>query len=192
MNSNYLKFVEYLNCLNLDSQVVDEIIKCFTVKKYQKYKYFASSWELSDKIGFVVDGLFYMYTVQSDGTLFVKEFMKENQFLLSSLNPTRESNVYIKSIQNSVILEAKYSEIQNLFHKYHNLEMLSKNKVETEFETICQRMEHYASMPAIDRYMLFRQKYSTLEDAIPQFLIASYLGITPTHLCRIKTNLKSN
>jgi hypothetical protein len=46
-----------------------------------------------------------------------------------------------------------------------------------------------ALMDATERYLIFKEEHPGLEDLIPQYHIASYLGISPTQLSRIRKNL---
>lgn len=192
MRSDYVSLYEYLKRLNLSDTIINKIVSCFSVKKYKKNEYFASIGDVSDRIGFVVNGLFFMSTIQQDGTIFTKEFYKSNQFLLAAFDSQKESTVNILSIKDSIILEAKYSDIQSLYNEYRDIEIISKKRIENEVESIYQRMIQYAIKTAKERYILFKAEYSDLEAEIPQYLIASYLGITPTQLSRIRTELKSD
>lgn len=179
-----------LKKLGFSGQINDEILQCYKVKQYPKNEYFARAGEISDKIGYIVNGLFFMSILQENGHYFVKEFITSSQFLLATLDPHKKCCVDIQSIKNSTIIEAKYSDIQYLFAKYPQLALFSKKRTEEEIDTISQRMAQYAIQTAKDRYILFREKYGSIEDEIPQFLIASYLGITPTQLSRIRASEK--
>lgn len=190
MRSYYVSLKEYLKRLNLNDVIINEIIQYFLVKKYIKNEYFVFINEVSDKIGFVVNGLFFMSTIQQDGSVFTKEFMKSEEFLLATFDSGKESSVNIQCIKDAIILEAKYSEVKLLLSKYIDLETISKKRMENQIELIYQRMTHYATITAMERYILFKEEYSMVETEIPQFLIASYLGITPTQLSRIRAKLK--
>ena len=191
MRSEYLSLYKYLKRRNLSDETLHKLADCFFVKKYKKNEYFTKVGDVSDKVGFVVDGLFYMYSVEQDGTIFAKEFYQSNHLLLATFDPYKESTVYIQALKTSVILEAKYSEIQMLYTKNQEIELISKKRIENEVEAIYQRMTQSATMTAKERYQQFKEKYSDLEAEIPQYLIASYLGITPTQLSRIRTEIKS-
>ncbi len=187
MNSDYLKLVEYLNKLNIENKIIEELIKVYKLKKYKKYECFAAEGQMVDKVGFIIEGLFYMYNIKSDGSLFVKQFITNGQFLLATLNPLKESSVYIKSVCNATILEAKYSEVLSIIKKYPELEKLSQERTETEIDAISDRLRQFGTICAEERYLLFKQNYGDLEQKVPQYLVSAYLGITPTHLSRIKT-----
>lgn len=192
IDENYKKLFEYLSKLSIEPNTINEIISCFIVKNYNKDELFARQGETADKIGFITEGLFFMYIIKDDGNMFAKEFMPENNFLLSSFSPNVANNVNICSVLTSQILEAKYSRVQAIINNNPTLKLLSNNKLEIEYNSMCERLESFAAISAYERYLKFKQKFSYIEDKIPQYLIASYLGITPTHLCRIKAELNKN
>lgn len=186
MEPCYEKFYSHLDSLNLSPREADDIVQLYSPRRYAADEAFAQMDEPCDKIAFINDGLFYMYTLEHDGTLFVKEFMGEGKFLLAVLDTEKPSAVSIRAVAPSVVLEARYSDVHRLFARYPRLEQLSRKKTEHELEAACSRMQQYAVMPAAERYAYFQQQYRLYEQIIPQYLAAAYLGITPTHLCRLK------
>ena len=144
MNPYFTSFHEYLQRLGLSEDIIREIMQCYLIKTYKKEECFASVDERSDKIGFVVNGLFYMYTIKQDGTIFTKDFIKKEQFILAAYGPENGSTVNIKAIKESVILEAKYSDILKLLDKYHEIEVLSKKRTE---KSLKQSAKGWHNMP---------------------------------------------
>jgi len=190
-SSQYYEVLQkYLGNLPLDEVIIAEVLECFAEKYYRKNEYFSFVGQTDDKLGFVVNGLFYMFIESEEGTVFTKDFLRKEQFLLALFDPQQESLANIQAIKDSIVLEAKYSDIQTLFHKYHQFEALAKQGMERRLESIYARMESLALLEAKDRYRLFQQEYGDIEAEIPQYLIASYLGITPTQLSRIRKTMK--
>lgn len=179
----------YLLNVGIGSDYTSKIYACFHEKTYAKDTFFVQEGAIGNKLGFVIQGIFCMSISQIDGSFFVKDFITSNQFLLAALSPETLSNVSIQAIANAVVLEADYSKVQSILYENLELALLSKSKLEREFEAICSRMEGFAALSASQRYRLFLEKYSGIEEEIPGYLIASYLGITPTHLCRLKNNV---
>jgi CRP-like cAMP-binding protein len=186
---NYL--IEYVcTNTNMDATELSLLLKdTFQYKAYKKGTYFAKQGELDDKIGFITDGIFAMKILKEDGTDYIKSFIKQNEFLLATFNENEANPVSILTIADSVILEAKYSDVKILFGKYPALEHLYRKEIEKETEFAYSRLEQTATLQASERYELFQKQFLKLEDLIPQYLIASYLGITPTQLSRIKKNI---
>ena len=88
-----------------------------------------------------------------------------------------------------VIWVADYSELEELFLKFHDLERLGRKVAEFYFLEKEKKELEMALMDATERYLLFREQFPTLEQLIPQYHIASYLSISPTQLSRLRKNL---
>lgn len=186
---NYL--IEYV-CTNTNMNATELSLlfkDIFQYKAYKKGTYFAKQGEFDDKIGFIIDGIFAMKILKEDSTDYIKSFRKQNEFLLATFNENEANPVSIFTVADSVILEAKYSDVKILFGKYPELEHLYRKEIEKETEFAYLRLEQTATLQASERYELFKKQFLKLEDLIPQYLIASYLGITPTQLSRIKKNI---
>lgn len=188
MDNDLIKYI--CGNTNMDATELSHLLKdTFQYKFYKKGTYFARQGEMNDKIGFNTEGIFAMQILKEDGAEYVKSFIKKNEFLLATFNENEPNPVSILTVVDSVILEAKYSDVKILFGKYPVLEHLYRKEIEKETEFAYSRLEQTATLQASVRYELFKKQFSKLEDLIPQYLIASYLGITPTQLSRIKKNI---
>lgn len=163
--------------------------RVFQCKRYKKGAYFARQGEIQDKIGFIFNGIFIMQVVRECGSECIKSFIKQNEFILATFNENEETPVSIKAIADSVILEAKYSDVKALFKEYPLLESTYRSEVEKTLEVIYLRLEQVATLSSMERYLLFKKEFLEFENLIPQYLIASYLGITPTQLSRIRKSI---
>jgi CRP-like cAMP-binding protein len=179
----------YLLTLQLEEPVVDEITGCFKSRYYPKNDYFSFVGQANDKLGFVIDGLFCMHTEKPGGVIFTKGFLRNQEFLLATFDPQEESLVHIQAVKDSLILEAKYSDIQRLFARHADFRQRSERGMQKRYQAICDRLELLATLDATGRYLAFQQEYGDLEEDIPQYLIASYVGVTPTQLSRIRKKL---
>lgn len=193
----YYKLIKYIcTNTNMDATELAPLLNdTFQYKVYKKGTYFARQGEKNDKIGFNTNGIFAMKILKDEGTDYIKSFIEQNEFLLATFNENEPNSVSILTIVDSLILEAKYSDVKILFGKYPVLEHLYRKEIEKETEFAYSRLEQTATLQASVRYELFKKQFSKLEDLIPQYLIASYLGITPTQLSRIKkisTNVNNN
>ena len=167
MNNIYKILHDYLKTLGLDENIVDETTQCFRTKHYQKSEYFAFAGQNSDKLGFVVDGLFSMYVEQEGGNVFTKDFLQNKDFLLANFEPEDENQVYLQAIKDSLILEAKHSDIQRLFNRYEDFRVLAERGTQRRYQEICERLELLATMNATERYLTFKSEYGQLEHEIP-------------------------
>lgn len=191
MNSAFLALQRYLSALPLSEAAIADIQACFNVKTYARGQYFAMSGEVDGRLGFVVDGLFAMQVEKPGETIFVKDFLTSGDFLLAAFEPEAENVVHIQAIHESRILEARYSDILALSTRYPDFKSLSERGMQRRYQDICDRLEQMAMLDAGGRYEIFQNAFGDLEDAIPQYLVAAYVGVTPTQLSRIRNKPKS-
>ncbi|MDH5599450.1 MAG: Crp/Fnr family transcriptional regulator, partial [Cyclobacteriaceae bacterium] len=83
---------------------------------------------------------------------------------------------------------AEYSRMTDLYDSIPNLERFARKLVEQIFVSKERREIEIVMLSAAERYELFKKKFPELEKSIPQYHIASYLGISPTQLSRIRGN----
>jgi CRP-like cAMP-binding protein len=186
MDAAYQSLRAYLADIGTDKAEIDQIIALFRVCPFRKHDYFSLIGNIGVRLGFVTQRVFAMSTIGEDGTIFVKDFMTNGQFLLVAFEPDDPVLVNIEALTEAVILEARYSEVRSLFRMHPDLVRASKRGAEQRLESLYGRLESFAVMEAKERYKLFRKTFGDIEHQIPQYLIASYLGVTPTQLSRIR------
>jgi CRP-like cAMP-binding protein len=180
----------YLQHLHFNKDIIKETLACFSEKHYQRHDFFSLAGHSDGRLGFIIQGLFYMFIETEEGNIFTKDFLGEGQFLLAMFDPQQESLANIRAIKDSTILEANYANIQKLFAKYPEFEHAAKLGAEKRIQAIYARMESFPLMEARQRYEQFLTTFAEVEQDIPQYLVASYLGITPTQLSRIRKSMK--
>lgn len=162
------------------------------VETIRKDNYFIKAGDRPDKIAFLVAGLFRIFYLNESGKENTLVFRDENKFLAaySSFLENSNSKFYFQALEDSVLLyisikdylelSAQHSCWQNITTKYSQYLFVEKEKRELEF--LCDDAEK--------RYRNFASSYPKLISRVPQFHIASYIGITPEALSRIRKKLK--
>jgi CRP-like cAMP-binding protein len=190
MQNAFLSLKRYLEGLPLGESAVNDILACFAIKRYTRSQYFAMAGDLNDRLGFIVSGIFGMLVEKPGETVFVKNFLRPGDFLLATFDPQKENLVHIQALGESLVLEARYSDIRLLFNRYDDFRILSERGMQGRYQEICDRLEQLATLNASRRYQVFRHAFGDIEKDIPQHLIASYIGVTPTQLSRIRKKEK--
>ncbi|MGD8783585.1 MAG: Crp/Fnr family transcriptional regulator [Thioalkalispiraceae bacterium] len=152
--------------------------------------YFLRSGEASEYIGFINAGLVRFFYQTSRGSEFNKSFSHENQFMgaYSAFLTDSPARFNIQALEESYILVARISNIINLFDRHPCWEKLGRILAEQLYIKKEQREAEFLLDDAQTRYHTFLKQYPELEDRLTQYHIASYLGITPVALSRIRKN----
>jgi CRP-like cAMP-binding protein len=154
--------------------------------------YFIRAGEASEYIGFINAGLVRFFYQTSRGSEFNKSFSHENQFMgaYSAFLTKSPARFNIQALEECNILVARINNIINLFDRHPCWEKLGRILAEQLYIKKEQREAEFLLDDAETRYHTFLKQYPELEDRLTQYHIASYLGITPVALSRIRKKNK--
>lgn len=158
----------------------------------KKDDYFLKAGNRSTQVGFITEGLFRSFYIDENGNDVTKYFYSTGGVLfayISYLTDT-DSSYDIQALEDSVVLVAQVSDFEKIIDGNYQLLLLYKQLID---EALIKKEEHAASfklMNSAERYEHFLINNPELEKRVKQHQIASYLGITPVSLSRIRKKLK--
>ncbi|RYY63930.1 MAG: Crp/Fnr family transcriptional regulator [Chitinophagaceae bacterium] len=165
---------------------------CLRLRTYPRNDYFVRAGGRARAVAFVCKGLFSQYFTADDGAVIIKRFFPEGYFCTSfvSLLSGAPSDFSIKALEDSVVLEYDFETFRALTRNHPDIAAIYIRYlevhwvIEKEPQEIALRHE-----TARSRYLDFCRQFPTLEPRLRQHEIASYLGVTPTQLSRIRATL---
>lgn len=171
-----------------------EMQKCFKPLKLNKNDFFARESEHAQRIGFLKKGIVRAFFLNQEGKEYTKQFFVDNTIIgaYTSLLTKQPNRIAQQALTDCEILVANFREMENLYTKFHDLERLGRKIAEFYFLEKEQKEIEMALLDADKRYLIMREKFPTIETILPQYHIASYLGISPTQLSRIRRKLKDS
>ena len=98
----------------------------------------------------------------------------------------------IQCIENTELFQISYDIIEELYIEIPKLERFFRKIIERALVASQKRIVSNFSLTAKERYLLFKETYPKIEQRVPQYMIASYLGITKEFLSKIKSQLIQN
>lgn len=140
---------------------------------------------------FVLDGAVKSYTIDEEGKEHILSFATKDWWIsdLYSLISQKPAILNIEAIADSEVLILSRENQQLLYGKVPKFERFFRILVENSLVASQQRLIDNMSSTAEDRYVRFIKKYPTIPACVPQHSIASYLGITPEFLSKIRARL---
>ncbi|MEA5460476.1 Crp/Fnr family transcriptional regulator [Arcicella sp. LKC2W] len=140
---------------------------------------------------FVVEGCFKMYAIDEKGNQHNLQFAAENDWIadIGSFHSQKPSKLFIEAIEPSVILQIEQQDLYFLYQNITKLNIIFKVIIENKFVELQNRVLQNISSTAQQRYLIFLEQYPHLAQRIPNTQIASYLGITPEFLSKIRKDL---
>ncbi|TGL82085.1 Crp/Fnr family transcriptional regulator [Leptospira yasudae] len=141
------------------------------------------------EFAFVFSGVLREYYLTSDGNEYIKSFNFPGEFTGSyfDLLSGQPSTCNIRAITDCKIAVANFSELASLYETHIAWERLGRIVAENLFLKKAKREYELLALNAEERYELLKTTYPNIEELIPQYHIASYLGITPVSLSRIRS-----
>ena len=163
----------------------------YQVKNVRKHEVLLKEGEISDSTFFVEKGLLRMFSIDKVGKEHVIQFAPENWLISDTTSQllNEKSRFYIEAIEDSVVIITKEDFFENLSKIYPDVAERNQRLMFNHIKNLQNRVNALISTTAEERYMEFIRKYPDLMLRAPQWMIASYLGITPESLSRVRKEL---
>ena len=187
---NGLKF--FLNSISeLSEETWKEVFPLFTKVELSSGDFFVKENVHAKKIAFLEEGIIRAFFTNKEAKEYNKQFFVDASLIgaYSSLLTNERNKIPQQALSKCILWEAKYSDIKKLFKKFHDFEKLGRKIAEYYFLEKERKELEMALLNATERYSLFKKSFPNLEQKIPQYHIASYLGITATQLSRLRNKL---
>jgi CRP-like cAMP-binding protein len=175
----------------LPDRRIDELLLIGKEKSIVTSDYFIKAGETPTKIAFVFKGLFRYVYINDNGDEFTKAILSENNFIssYSAMVLNKPSYFSIEALENSSLLEITWSDFiqlkeNDIFWVKFLMKFLEKGYITKE-----KRERDLLLLDAETRYKNFLSEFPGMEQRVKQGIIATYLGIQPETLSRIRRKI---
>lgn len=192
-DTSYSILKESMNSLiNVPDDLVSDLFALCRLTKVKKGDAFVQMGEKTRSVGFNLDGLFRLYYIDEKGCELTKGFTSAGKFVMSytALVQKRESYFVIEAVEDTNILKFDYYQWMKLIEKDNRWYPFLFRLIQTVYIMKELREKSFLIDDATSRYLDFRKMYSSIEHKIKLYQIASFIGITPEALSRIRKKLK--
>ncbi|KGO86662.1 cyclic nucleotide-binding protein [Flavobacterium rivuli WB 3.3-2 = DSM 21788] len=185
----YEVFQNYLNNkISLTDEEADLIKSVTIIKKLRKKQYLLQQGDVWGYNAFITQGCLRTYSVDEKGMEHVLSFAVENWWIgdRESLLSGEPSRFNIDAIEDSEVAIIRKVDFDRLCREIPAFNDMVNLILQKSFVASQNRIHSAISFTAEEKYLNFIQKYAGFALRIPQNMIASYLGITPETLSRIR------
>ncbi|WP_445709866.1 Crp/Fnr family transcriptional regulator [Flavobacterium sp.] len=174
--------------ININENEFQEIASFFETKPVHKKEVFYTPGSTSLKHYFVLEGCVHMYFVNDKGTEQTLQFAIENWWITDCLafQNNRSSEFFIQAVDSSVILQIGYKEQEELLLKFPKMEIYFRNIYQTAYGAAIMRMKYMFSYSKEEIYCRFKEAFPEFVNNVPQYLVATYLGLSPEYVSKIR------
>ncbi len=186
--SNELKkfFNEYVQ---LPVEELDDIVSKFKTKKITKNEFVLREGEICNDLIFVQKGCLRLYYIQEDVEVSVWFALKHSSAIeIYSFISGAPTNYFLQSIEETEILYLPKSALNKLYETHPKMQEMMRKFWEDVILHLLSRFTALQKDTAEQRYLDLLEKPDLLQ-SIPQKYLASFIGVTPTSLSRIKKNI---
>ena len=184
-----LKYIE--KHISLNQKEEDFLLSKITIRKYLKGQFVIQQGDVCNCECFVLSGCTKTFHMDEEGQEHILMFSIEDWWTsdMGSFITQTPADFNVQCLGNTELIVFSYEVIEALYTEIPKLERFFRQIIERAFVASQKRIVRSFSLSAKDRYLYFRKQYSNIEQRVPQYMIASYLGITKEFLSKIKKQL---
>lgn len=174
--------------VSIDSSEEDAILSYFELIKMPKKTFLLQKGEICDSSFFVSEGCLKLYSLDHNGVEHIILFGPQNWWItdMFSLLSETPSELYIETILPTSYYQITRKKQLELLENFPKLEKHFRILLENHTISNHKRIRQNLELTAKERYEIFCNRYPSLIQTIPQKLIASYLGVTPEFLSKLR------
>lgn len=177
----------------LSPEEIEAILQSTEIKEFKKGDFLLREGQKSINTYFVLRGCIRQYNL-SNGDEKTTRFFFEDDWVLS-VNEVSENATSLFNwicLEDCTLISGNEQKAQELFVNFPRLETISRRIVEDAFSKIQKSVLSYYSESPEQRYLSLIKTQSNIIQRVPQYYLASYLGIQPESLSRIKKRIAKN
>lgn len=174
----------------MSQEETDAIDMTLTEKQFTKGSILLREGEFSTQVYFVINGIVRQYCLV-DAQEKTLNFFADGQWVLSnsSMDTAQSSNHFLECSTDCLLVMGDSSKGEKLYNRYPNLGLIARKLMTSIYIEQQAKHESYLTDGPTDRYRKLLENRPDLIQRLPQYQIASYIGVTPESLSRIRKRI---
>lgn len=188
------KFVNYFSRISpLSKEESEGIAKSMQTKSFKKGEFLLKEGQISANTFFILEGCIREYFL-SEGEEKTTNFFTEEQWAISlnSFTPQNAATHNWICVEETTVVVGDEQQAQELFKRFPRFETISRTIMEAAFAEQKKALASYFTDSPEQRYLKLLKSRPDLFQRIPQYHLASYIGVKPESLSRIRKRIASN
>ena len=172
----------------LPQEELDQLDDLISIKKLKKGEILLNENEVCNEIYFIISGILRSYFFNHQGDEITNCFAFENEFMASftSFITQEVAEESIQALADTELQIISRESLEKLYKIGIHWQEIGRKLTEMEYVTLQKRMISFQKLSGKQRYEELYQNHQKYIQLIPLQYLASYLGVTPRHLSRIR------
>lgn len=190
--AKFQKINQYVcQCVRFSEQELAIFNQLLQHKQVRKKTFLLQENEVCNFEAYVLQGCIRTYYIDDKGQEVILTFAIEDWWVsdIASFHEQQPSQMYIEALEDCELLTLNPQSKEQLLMEAPRFERVFRLMVQRHLSSYQKRLYSNIAQAAQQRYLSFLQKYPDLPLRVPQRMIASYLGISPEFLSKIRSKM---
>lgn len=160
-------------------------------KIYLKNQYIVQEGDIYKYQTFVLNGKARTFYMDENGNEHIVAFGIENWWIgdICSFATQTPAEFNTQCLEKTTVAQISFSDMEELYLTIPKIERYFRLVIQSAYGNMSKRIVRNHAMSAKERYLLFTESYPEISQQVPQYMIASYLGITKEFLSRMRKQM---
>ena len=189
---DYTELIRYLtDHLEADGAEIAAVVEGFPVRQVKKGRFLLRPGEICRHSFFVEKGLLRQYSIDVKGKEHLLQFGPENWFVTDRESAFfhQPSAYFIQAYEDSRVVMLDESFVERMIERWPAYSQVNSRLLHNHVRHLQTRITLLLSATAEERYLHFVSVYPDILSRVPQAMVASYLGMTPESLSRVRRRI---
>ena len=176
------------NSISLSAQAEEYIYSISTEKTVSKGEILIREGQTVNKTFFVTQGSLRSFCVDKEGKEHTLQFAIRDWWISDfiAIYGNEPASLTVECISDSSVIEFNAQKLNEIYLQFPEFEPFQRKNLERHVVSLHKRILNQLQLTALERYNLFLEQYPNIEQHVPNYHRASYLGITQQSLSRIR------
>jgi len=144
--------------------------------------------DVSHHMRYIASGCLRSYYLTENAEEHTLQLGIENWWIndLYSYLTQKPSRMYIQALETSCVVQIPRDALEQLYQEVPAINSFFRIKIQNAYVALQERILDSMSMDTFEKYVRFRNQYRNIEQRVPQYIIASYLGTSPENLSYLR------